>query len=321
MVLVRVDDELRVDPLAFQRHVHLLAAGDRHVHVPLTTKEQRRCLDPVRLPERVGELVPQFLVRPRLADLVVVLEDVLVGPIHRRLQGAPGAARRRLEARRGRDRVVRQDAAVAPPTDAQARRVGHADGDRVIDRGQEVLHFLVPPVGVNRLLVFRAPAGAAAIVHRQDDVAVRRKELALEAERVLVLRVRSAVDAQQRRVAGAGLEGRGLHHEPVDHRAVTPPRREVLGGRELHRLEPGGVFLRQGAHSAGVEREDFVRLCGRAGHDRDPAIRCERERRDRAPSLHEPGHRAIADAHARQVVGAVVLHLHHERRPVAGPHR
>src|SRR5260370_26685974 len=47
--------------------------------------------------------------------------------------------------------------------------------------------------------VVRAAAWAAAIVLRQHRIAVRREHLALEAERMLILPVRSAVDAQEQR--------------------------------------------------------------------------------------------------------------------------
>ena len=73
----------------------------------------------------------------------------------------------------------------------------------VVHRAEQVDDFLVAPVGEDRLLVRAAAAVAAAIVHRDDDVAVGGEQLALEAERVLVLAVRAAVDAQQRRILAA----------------------------------------------------------------------------------------------------------------------
>ena len=44
----------------------------------------------------------------------------------------------------------------------------------------QIHDFEIAPVGVNRLLPGIAAAGAAAIVDRQHDVAVRREELAIE---------------------------------------------------------------------------------------------------------------------------------------------
>ena len=71
---------------------------------------------------------------------------------------------------------------------------------RFVDGAEQVDHFEVAPVAVDRLLKRVAAAGAAAIVDREHDVAVGGEELAIERERVLVLPVRAAVDDQQRRI-------------------------------------------------------------------------------------------------------------------------
>jgi len=63
----------------------------------------------------------------------------------------------------------------------------------------QILDLVMPPVGKNRARVLLTPAGAAAIVHRQHCVAVSRKHLPLDTERMLILTVRSTVDAQQQR--------------------------------------------------------------------------------------------------------------------------
>src|SRR5256885_17014179 len=88
-------------------------------------------------------LQPQRRVAPRRPELRVVFDDVLVGAVGRELVAAAGAADRRLEARVTRDEIVGQQTAVAPATDAQARRIGQPQADRVIDPGEQVLDFLV----------------------------------------------------------------------------------------------------------------------------------------------------------------------------------
>src|SRR5437868_9400334 len=98
--LVGVDDELRVYAEASERLVHLLAALDGHVEVALAAEEERRRLDAVGVEERVGDFLvglPGLRV-PRRADLVVVLDDVLVGSVAGDGEGRARAARRGLGA-------------------------------------------------------------------------------------------------------------------------------------------------------------------------------------------------------------------------------
>ena len=205
VVLARVDHQLRVDAKALERLVHLLAAGDGHVEVVLPAHEQRRRLDAIGLEERVAHLGPGVRVLPRLAHLGVVLQDVLVRSVHRHLQGAAGAGGRGLEARVGGNRVVGEDAAVAPAADAQSIGIGDAGRDRPVHSGQQIDDLEVAPVGVDGLLVLRAAPGSATVVHLQHGVAVGRQDLADLVEAVVVLSVGSAVNPEdQRELAGGG---------------------------------------------------------------------------------------------------------------------
>src|SRR5262249_47069850 len=68
VVLVGIDDELRIDSQAPQRLVHLLAALHRNVEVPLAAEEQRGRLDPVRVQERIRDLHVRVEVLPRRPD-------------------------------------------------------------------------------------------------------------------------------------------------------------------------------------------------------------------------------------------------------------
>ena len=77
------------------------------------------------------------------------------------------------------------------------------DATDVVHAGEQIDDFLVAPVGEDRLLVRLAAAVAAAIVHVEHRVAVRGEQLALEAERMLVLAVWAAVNAQQHRILRA----------------------------------------------------------------------------------------------------------------------
>src|SRR5213593_4367164 len=63
VVLVRIDHELRVDAEAAQRLIHLLSALHGDVEIALAAQEQRRRLDPIRVEERVRDLLIRL---PRL---------------------------------------------------------------------------------------------------------------------------------------------------------------------------------------------------------------------------------------------------------------
>src|SRR5204862_7985099 len=119
--LVRVDHQLGVDVEAAQRLVHLLRALHRYVEVALAAEKQRRRLDAIGVQERIGKLLVGFprLWFPRRADLIVVLDDVLIGAVEGNGEGRAGAAGRRLEPVVAGDQVVGEDAAVAPAADAE----------------------------------------------------------------------------------------------------------------------------------------------------------------------------------------------------------
>src|SRR5213076_237236 len=133
---------------------------------------------------------------PRRSNFVIVLNDVLIGAVESHGKRRAGAAGGALEARISSDHVVSQDAAIAPTANTQAIGIGDAHRNHVIDAGLQVLDFVMTPVGKNRTRVFLAAARAATIVYRQHGVAIRREHLALDAERMLILPVRSTVNAQ-----------------------------------------------------------------------------------------------------------------------------
>ena len=234
------------------------------------------------------------------------------------LQRAAGAARRGLEAAVGRDRVVGEDPAVAPAADPEPVRIRDADLLHVIHRAEQIDDFLVAPVGEDRLLVGAAPPVAATVVHRHDDVAVGRKQLPLEAERVLVLAVRAAVDAQQRRVfLPLRCRSRGLTISPctsvpsllVDVNSSVVPSRSF----DSHVV----VLVRQPAQLAVLERRDLRQLGVRGRQDRERAVGAGRQVGDdalrAADERARPAGRRARRASARRILRAVVLDQEGER--------
>src|SRR6476620_5493198 len=79
------------------------------------------------------------------------------------------------------------------------KRVGDPARNGRIHGTEEVDDLLVPPVAVDRGAVRLAAAVAAAVVHREHRIAVRGEQLPLEHERMVVLRARAAVDAEEER--------------------------------------------------------------------------------------------------------------------------
>ena len=161
------------------------------------------------------------------------LDDVLVEAVQPELHGAAGAADRGLETLIGRNRVVGGNAAVAPAANSQPIRISNALPNRFVNRTKQIHDFEVAPVGVDGLLIRIATTRAASVVDRQHDIAVRRQQLAIEAERVLVLSIRSTVDDEQRWISLSWLESRRLDDQAVHLGAVLALRREVFGRREL----------------------------------------------------------------------------------------
>src|SRR5262245_59304911 len=184
VILIRIDDKLSINAETAQRLIPLLASGHGHIEITLAAQKQRRSLDAVGVKEWIGNFLiglPRLRV-PGRADFVVVLNDVLISPVKRDGEGRAGAAGRRLEAIVAGDHVIGQDAAVAPTADAQTIRIGHAHLDDVINARLQVFDFIMTPVGEDRARELLSTTRAAAIVHGQYRVPVRRKELPFQTE-------------------------------------------------------------------------------------------------------------------------------------------
>src|SRR2546427_12547913 len=115
--------------------------------------------------------------------------------------------------------------------------------------------FRSPPVREDRRGKLLAPAGAAARVRDDHEIAVAGEGLELEVELVLVLRHGPAVNAQDRRVPLSGHEVGRLHDEAVDRRAVAALEADQLHGAQPDPREPRVVLARQRPQRRAVQRE------------------------------------------------------------------
>lgn len=122
----------------------------------------------------------------------------MIGAIESNRECRARAAGCSLEPRVGGDHIVGENRAIAPAADSQSIRIGYAHLQNLIDSGLQILDFVMTPVGKDRARMFLAAARTAAIVHRQHGVAIRGEDLPLDAERMLILTVGTAVNSSNR---------------------------------------------------------------------------------------------------------------------------
>ena len=144
----------------------------------------------------------------------------MIGTVESDGERSARAAGRALEAWIGRDHIVGQNPAVAPAAHAHAIRIGNAHRDHAFDAGFQVFNFVMAPVRKDRPRVFLAATRAAAIIHRQHRISVRREYLTLDTERMLVLSVWPTVNAQQERDPGSFDITDRVRQQAVNVRAV-----------------------------------------------------------------------------------------------------
>src|SRR6185503_17567972 len=126
VVFVRIDDELRVDAETAQRLVHLLTTLNRNVEIAFAAEKERRRLNAIRVQKRIRDLhvrLPRLRI-PGWSNLVIVLNDVLIGAVERDRERGARAAGRGFETSVAGDQVVSQDTAITPAANAESLRIG-----------------------------------------------------------------------------------------------------------------------------------------------------------------------------------------------------
>src|SRR5882724_5271817 len=246
VVLTWVDDELRGNAERAKREIHLLASDDGYIEVLVTTHEQGRGANPVRMQQRIGQFHIQSGVAPRIAQLLVILDVVLIYGIRAERIGGAGATECRPEALVRSNRVIGQHSAIAPASDSELLRVGNSLLDQVVHAGDEILDFFVSPVGKDCAGEGITSSAAAAIVDAEDHKPVCGKQLAFElipvkCKRVLVLQVRTPVYPQYGGISAAPLEIGRLDHEAMNWRSICAFETHVLGCTDLQLSHEGIV--------------------------------------------------------------------------------
>ena len=190
-----------------------------------------------------------------------------------------------------------------------------------VHAGQQIDDFEVAPVGVDRLLVLRAAARAAAVVHLQHGVAVGREDLADVVEAVVVLAVGAAVDPEDQSAACRQAQPAGLASSPlttVPSFAVNVTSSMLENATSPTHASLCVVILPQRAAFGHV---DLVRRAGRRRqhrHRRRRSRATASRRRDGPWSAARPSRRP---RHAREVLDAIVFDGEVEALAVGRPLR
>ena len=241
------------------------------------------------------------------------MHDIFVAAVHRQLVAAARARDCGLEPGVGGDKVIRENASVAPAAHPQPVRVGNLFADRIVHGPEQIGHLPVAPVRDDAAGERTAPPAAAAIVDRQHHVPMSRKPLTLELQWIGVhhqsmgvLPVGPAVNPQDGGIQPAGLIVGRLHDHSVDGGAVAARKGNILHRSERQLREHGVVVRGELAQTAVLESLDLGHRAVGGGDHRDMASPGAETRR-RQLAADPPLHLSRIEPHRDRNLGAVVL--------------
>ena len=186
-------------------------------------------------------------------------------------------------------------------------RIRDADLLNVIHRAKQIDDLLVTPVGEDRFLIRAAPPAAPAVVHAHHDVAVRREDLPLEAERdarpdrSVRRECATASDTSALACSVGGFTIRPCTSVPsllVDVKSSVVPSRSW----DIHVV----VLVRQPAQLAVLERVTSGISVSRRRQDRERAVGIRRQIRDDSRAADEALDLARRSPGARRILRPVV---------------
>ena len=228
MKLARVHDELGRHSYASECLIHLLASGKRYVEVLVPAHKQRRSLDSVYMEEGIGQLHVRLWILPWRPEFVVVLQNVLINPVHAEQIRSPCSAGSRLEASGGRNHIVGQNAAITPSPDHQLVGIDLPGPNCSVDNRHQVSHFLVAPITSNDFAIRMTSPRTATVIYIEHGIPMCREQLPINGKSMLILRRRPAMNEEEHGRLLACLKTWGHGEQPMNLRSVLTLAGNVL---------------------------------------------------------------------------------------------
>src|SRR5262249_3532308 len=144
--------------------------------------------------------------------------------------------------------------------------------DHQINGSEQISNLLVAPVCINCLLIRRATAGTAAVIHRNDDISLRRKQLPFETEAVRILTVRTAMNVENQGIFLSLNVSCRFDEDAVDLGSVFASGSEVFVGCKLQTGDEFAVLVCKWTEPAVLDGEYLFRLRGCARQHRKRPI-------------------------------------------------
>src|SRR5674476_959232 len=127
------------------------------------------------------------------------------------------------------------------------------------------------------------------------------------------------MNAEQGRILPPSNDRSGLHDQTVHLVAIFAAGRKLLGGAELDVAKPVVVLVREPAQRRALERVDLGRLAVAREGERRGIVAADGERGDHALVAGDALYRASLRGDLRDVLRAIVLLEHENRRAIRGP--
>ena len=279
VVFPRIDHELYRDMPLIERAVKLLRLGNRHSCVRLAMQDHRRSLHVLHILHR--RMVPVLLeIVPRRFSIEEhrhVAMNIRLG-IHRVKIGQSRPGRNGFELVGLRVHPKRHVAAVGPAERSEPVRFGPAPVYHRLHAAHIILVIAVAPIVLVRACEFLAPAGGAAEIRFQHQIAVGGKDLLRRVEGQQRSSGRSAVRIEQKRVLSGRFKVHRLGYDAVDfHSVLAALPFGDFGAAQCVFRQPG-VVVRDRLRCAEfqIAPENFRGMLGIApGSSRHLAIRAD----------------------------------------------
>src|SRR6266404_1964164 len=186
----------------------------------------------------------------------------------------------------------------------------------MIDPGLQVVDFVMTPISKYRSREFLTSSRAAAIIHSKHGVTIRREELSLDAKRMSVLSVRTAVYAEQQWNLGAFYITQRICQQAVHFSSILALEIDFFGGCYFQFGKQRVVLMSKLTQRRAFHCIDLSVFCITAGkHRRMPAPRCRAGHDDWR--RHQPFDRAARQIHSGRINPTIIGHKEADRFSVS----